>query len=150
MCPYPKHTRSQNFVSEASKPPAGARISKEPVVPLKFQWNPCFPCSQCQPSLSCRRILEPSDWLFFLCGALCWIWSSEQHQKYIDCELLGQDTTADTEISVHVYFIGEYLYWDICTYIIHYREVLILRYQYMYTNVYFIKFRIISLIWIDG
>ena len=39
--------------------------------------------------------------------------------KYIDCELL-EDTGADTEISVHVYFIGKYLYSDI-------------RYQYMYT-----------------
>ena len=38
MCPYPKHTRSQNFVSEASKPSAGARISKGSLGPLKFQY----------------------------------------------------------------------------------------------------------------
>ena len=41
------------------------------------------------------------------CAELCIeVDQLNQTTQYIDCELLGQDQGADTEISVHVYFVG--------------------------------------------
>ena len=42
------------------------------------------------------------------CAELCIeVDQLNQTTQYIDCELLGQDQGADTEISVHVYFVGK-------------------------------------------
>ena len=58
-----------------------------------------------------RSCLASGEWIsltdYSSCKELCievdqW----NQTTKYIDCDLLDADQGADTEISVHVYFIG--------------------------------------------